>query len=717
MSVAAGPRCNVVNPTQVPKEKKGVKSFLPTFWVPKGPAIDSATWENMQYTPVVHSEEKKVVSSTPTKLPIVDDASAEAYETRAHTAAPSDHKAGKTEHKAQDHSSVVYESETHTPADTVYAYVPADAQISKAAPHESPADTMYAYVPADAQLGKTATPATPAATPDTQADTMYAYVPADAQSAKPAENTRPVDSAYTPFYDATEQGQLQTDTMYAYVPADEKGGKSVDDDLKKPAKSEQVVLQSENQSERAHEQSGILFESPVAGVEDAGIMGRLLTLAASETENNESYESVQAMSYYAKNTNWNEMYQKALDLPHGAQKLEAVSQICTDFAYAATMYGKIIISEFCLPDEQKSIKRASMGGMAGGDKYICHGILFKFGLDVMLPTGQYLYGKNKRRDDLAMKAASNEFRAYQIFLTSSAFRIPLSVLIDHQGYRLTAIALLPIDSGTLRYGCADRRMIKNSDEEIERLIKEMALFFHIRGHEVRTITHSIFMHGAADLEAHRGRDGYCYVVDLARYFPPEAPASAEDSSSIFYKIFRPGFMIRYHTPLNPDTFSGWLRVNNNDEKREEKIKEVIQDEVAVRKATKYLHEVTVPEVAEGAEKIWKHQLTPETAAENEPVVKTPKDDIKTCKFHLSQVPYYAAFVQGLGVNMRYLGEVRHHTKDVVLRRFILSQCVARVCKTLLREKWRQLMTNLGFPTQEPFLECAGVVLPIVVWTN
>ena len=52
-----------------------------------------------------------------------------------------------------------------------------------------------------------------------------------------------------------------------------------------------------------------------------------------------------------------------------------------DFIYAAEAYGKIIISEQCLPSSMKTIKPVQLGGVAGGEKYICQGILFKFAVD------------------------------------------------------------------------------------------------------------------------------------------------------------------------------------------------------------------------------------------------------------------------------------------------------------------------------------------------
>ena len=52
-----------------------------------------------------------------------------------------------------------------------------------------------------------------------------------------------------------------------------------------------------------------------------------------------------------------------------------------DFVSAARAVGKMIISEVCLPFDQKVIRPATLGGRAGGEKFIVHNILFKFSLD------------------------------------------------------------------------------------------------------------------------------------------------------------------------------------------------------------------------------------------------------------------------------------------------------------------------------------------------
>ena len=77
-----------------------------------------------------------------------------------------------------------------------------------------------------------------------------------------------------------------------------------------------------------------------------------------------------------------------------------------DFVYAAETYGRIIISEHCLPDHQKTINPVSVGGVAGGEKYIVSGILFKFAID-----GFGLYGS----DENAMKGIHFKLKIFIVF--------------------------------------------------------------------------------------------------------------------------------------------------------------------------------------------------------------------------------------------------------------------------------------------------------------
>lgn len=69
-------------------------------------------------------------------------------------------------------------------------------------------------------------------------------------------------------------------------------------------------------------------------------------------------------------------------------RYQKISKIAKDFEHTGInlkyfkqkvqLYGKIIISEVSVPVANKTIKPISIGGVAGGEKYIHSGVLFKF---------------------------------------------------------------------------------------------------------------------------------------------------------------------------------------------------------------------------------------------------------------------------------------------------------------------------------------------------
>ena len=107
---------------------------------------------------------------------------------------------------------------------------------------------------------------------------------------------------------------------------------------------------------------------------------------------------------------WNEEFQRALNMPEGEKKWKALARLGKDFVYCSKTYGKIIITEYHLPDDKKTIPpEKSLGGVAGGEKYLCAGIFFKFALDIDLGNDKWMYGgKHGRFDHGAMKAARND---------------------------------------------------------------------------------------------------------------------------------------------------------------------------------------------------------------------------------------------------------------------------------------------------------------------
>ena len=208
---------------------------------------------------------------------------------------------------------------------------------------------------------------------------------------------------------------------------------------------------------------------------------------------------------------WNERFQALLDLEDSPAKFAALSNIGNDFASAASVFGRIIIEELFVPFDQKTIKPLSMGGLHGGLKYVVHGILFKFCLASMSEND--LFGS----DANAMKTAGNELKAlvsiFNAGVASSTpetseirnLRLPLMCIVDFRGYRVLAMAVLPISSSTLRYGSSDGgKHVHDDDQEMARAIKQLANVLGLKKHRVGS--QNLYLCG--DVEGHRGTGSF-----------------------------------------------------------------------------------------------------------------------------------------------------------------------------------------------------------------
>ncbi|KAK5578426.1 hypothetical protein RB653_008097 [Dictyostelium firmibasis] len=168
--------------------------------------------------------------------------------------------------------------------------------------------------------------------------------------------------------------------------------------------------------------------------------------------------------------NRNSTFQHFIDLPCSEEKYKNPSNIANDFVYY-------------------------LGGVAGGYKYKCQDIIFKFVVDTELIPGLWTYGEHKRSDERAQKSAGHEIKGLNHFMEfSSLIRFPLMALIDYRGYRLLAISSLPINKNTIVYGSCDG-----------------------------VGANKVFLYGPGDIEIHSGLDGRKYMLDFARVFPPEFP--------------------------------------------------------------------------------------------------------------------------------------------------------------------------------------------------
>ena len=307
-------------------------------------------------------------------------------------------------------------------------------------------------------------------------------------------------------------------------------------------------------------------------------------------------------------SSWNERYQYVLDLKAPSdveqrKRYTLLTLLARDFVSTAVRYGKLIISELALDEAAKTVPTAKgIGGLAGGEKYVVNGILFKLATDPALSEGNYLYGGSEPDSEVAAKAAANDLRGAtnlysELSDIQSEVRIPLQALVDWGGHRLIAMPLLPISNSTIVYGSNDSgKTVHCSDLVLETAFECVADSLHLRKHRIADSDVSLCM--AGDVEGHVGTDSRRYMLDFGRCFPPEAPRVASHlppprKASVFYRLLRPEFLKylkRTETtePLNADSFSNWTR-NDPD---------VVSHHLHARVATETLFGQVIPAFAQ-----------------------------------------------------------------------------------------------------------------------
>jgi hypothetical protein len=379
---------------------------------------------------------------------------------------------------------------------------------------------------------------------------------------------------------------------------------------------------------------------------------------------------------------WCDEFQTILDMPASRSRAKFLSlrNLVVDFNHIATQYGRIIIEERALPDNEKTVKRSSAGGVAGGEKYIVRGILFKFAVDTLVgPNKIPLYGD----DEYAAKAASHDLKGLTAYFNAdvTGLRVPLMTLIDYRGLRLQAISLLPITRDTIVYGSSDgARTMHCDDAEMNQLMAAAAKRLNLKAHMAgpgTAVLPEVVLHSAADIEGHKVGDRY-YLLDFARTAPPQAVTAASTRNAYLYRLLRFEFVKEFDKPLSSDAFSSMTKDNR-----------VANAEIV--EATEKLFTVVIPHFAVSYVSHIDKKL-------NEPLVMDALVD--------GEVSGLSSRLHRAGINVRHIGRVRarvttpereesddDHTAspaqvEQFVRRVLLLDALARVSKCKVRALWR-----------------------------
>eukprot|EP01116_Phalansterium_solitarium_P021277 TRINITY_DN6548_c0_g1_i1.p1 TRINITY_DN6548_c0_g1~~TRINITY_DN6548_c0_g1_i1.p1 ORF type:complete len:1106 (+),score=432.25 TRINITY_DN6548_c0_g1_i1:73-3390(+) len=372
------------------------------------------------------------------------------------------------------------------------------------------------------------------------------------------------------------------------------------------------------------------------------------------------------------NFSWNEIFQKAVEAIRNLKAntrqeermrvYEELARHSSNFIYTAVTYGKLIINEAFLDAKDKTIKPvpdADERGVAGGEKYVCKGIIFKFAVRTRKTANLF------NTDEDASKVAGHELKALdQLFGTwAVGLHFPMMILLDYRGFRLIAMSILPISKETIIYGSSDGGKTVHTDSQLmTNYINRATRKLNLKEHRVGNRMLNQLITTPVDLEGHYGSDKRMYLLDFSRLFPPEAMPPSQRRSTYLTHMLRPEFVKSWRTPLCSDAFSPFIYEHDPEEHQAE-----------VREATEYLRGTVVKEFAMSlvncAEANFMHSL------------------------------------HSMGINVRLLGLVRSHLSDDVdwqrhWRTVILLEMLMRTIKQRIRHRLREKMRKLKQPGEE-----------------
>ncbi|KYQ92909.1 hypothetical protein DLAC_05501 [Tieghemostelium lacteum] len=359
-------------------------------------------------------------------------------------------------------------------------------------------------------------------------------------------------------------------------------------------------------------------------------------------------------------TSWNSEFQKLIEMDDCLEKFERLSSLEHDFVYAAETYGRIIISEHFLPHNVRTIKPVTVGGIAGGEKYIVQGILFKFAVE---NETFGLYGN----DENAMKTAAHELNGCTSFLNVGVkgLHVPLMAYIDYRGFRLVAMSLLPISKKSLVYGSSDAgQTVHTSNTLFNHLFASSAKIVNLKSHLVQDSSGDFkSLHGPIDIEGHIGSDNRFYLLDFARLSPPEPPSHR---GSYLYKLLRLEFVRSYEKPLCSDAFSPMVSIDIENHNTE------------VREAYEHLLKVLVPKVAK---------------------IIDEKQQGSSINSDLKQ---FSKLLHSEGINVRLIGNIYNELTTFNSKIFVVVEATIRTLKSLARELLRREMKKTHLPSDFPY---------------
>jgi hypothetical protein len=109
---------------------------------------------------------------------------------------------------------------------------------------------------------------------------------------------------------------------------------------------------------------------------------------------------------YSRNSKLIDAYVKCMNESDQSKQQIMLKNIALEFFEISKTYGELVVKEIPLNGEQKVLKSAQIGGVAGGEKFIARSVLLKLATDKQIVPGRYLYGGTHENIEYAMKVCS-----------------------------------------------------------------------------------------------------------------------------------------------------------------------------------------------------------------------------------------------------------------------------------------------------------------------
>ena len=178
-----------------------------------------------------------------------------------------------------------------------------------------------------------------------------------------------------------------------------------------------------------------------------------------------------------------------------------IAALLRDFVQAAGRAVRIIVAQKTRPPDEREFLVQGMGGVAGGDKYMCDGLFIKFVHD-----DRHIYGG----DAFAHRAARHELKGAEAYRATNipGLHTALMLIADHCGWRLMVSAVLPVNASSLVYGSDDQGKTIHTgrgDARVQSIMKEAAEKIGLANHRLTcTATNTVVeLYSAIDVEVHR----------------------------------------------------------------------------------------------------------------------------------------------------------------------------------------------------------------------